>query len=87
MVHNSPLAFCHPDTVGSTDTVEKDNVSADSVVGSLYLLHRPYHRWYYADQQTADEVWIFKTWEEDVEFRRQPPFHFVHAVSRAFCWA
>ena len=73
-VQNFPLAFCHPDTVdGSADMVEKDNVtSAKLAVGSLYLLHRPSHCWYYADQQTSDEIWMFKTWEAEADFRRCP---------------
>lgn len=79
VVLNFPLAFCHPDTIhSSTDTVEKDNVTnANSAVGSLYLLHRPGHRWYYADQQTSDEIWMFKTWEGEAEFRKQAALLFA----------
>ena len=74
VVQNFPLAFCHLDTINtSTDTVEKDNVTnANFAVGSLYLLHRPHHRWFYADQQTSDEVWMFKTWEGETDFRKPP---------------
>lgn len=65
VIQNFPLAFCHSRSVRATDLVEKDNVHPQSIVGSLYLLNRPYHEWFYLQEQKSDEAWVFLSWDSD----------------------
>lgn len=66
VVQTDPLALCHPQFIEPDDLIEKDNVTNQhTAVGSLYLLYRAGHHWYYADSQTSQEAWVFVSWDMD----------------------
>ncbi|KAI2462873.1 hypothetical protein F4781DRAFT_162577 [Annulohypoxylon bovei var. microspora] len=69
-----PLAFCDGRTVNNSDLIECDHVRRHYIGSTMYLLDRPQHRWYYANNQSPDEIVIFKNFDssEDVRARHTP---------------
>ncbi|KAI1415842.1 hypothetical protein F5Y13DRAFT_177940 [Hypoxylon sp. FL1857] len=69
-----PLAFCDARTVSDSELVECDHVRRRYIGSTMYLLDRPQHSWYYASNQTPEEILIFKNFDssEDVPARYSP---------------
>ncbi|KAK6354121.1 hypothetical protein TWF730_008541 [Orbilia blumenaviensis] len=65
VVEDCPLAFCHPESTSELDEVPGDVVKRDYIGEVYYMKHRPESepRWFYLNQQTKDEVWLFKSFD------------------------
>ncbi|KAF2753971.1 GA4 desaturase family protein [Pseudovirgaria hyperparasitica] len=72
-IPRDPLAMCDARSVAETDKVEltarlptwsgaKYGASRPSL-SALHVRYNEAHRWYFADEMTEDEVWVFKIWE------------------------
>ncbi|KAK2605851.1 hypothetical protein QQS21_003691 [Conoideocrella luteorostrata] len=64
-VADTPLAFCAPSTVKTTDLIAVDRPS-ELFNGEMYLLmDQPDHQWYYLSHQNPNEVFLFVSWDSD----------------------
>ena len=62
VVKNAPLVVTDCRTVKANDLLEVDKVLPDKIEKAYYVIHRPYHKWYWMSDQTPDEPALFKTW-------------------------
>lgn len=62
-VDNFPLALCDGSSVPGDKLVEVDHVRQSYVGESLSLLQCEQYRWYYINQQTSEDVLIFKMFD------------------------
>ncbi|EPE09073.1 hypothetical protein F503_06849 [Ophiostoma piceae UAMH 11346] len=56
-----PLALCDFRTVDRADVETNDVIHADHIGESVRLYANPQHRWHYLDNQTADQVILFRS--------------------------
>lgn len=63
VVEDAPLVFADRRTVKRSDYIPFDRVLNDRVVEELYLLHRPYHNWFWLSKQKCTEPVMFITWD------------------------
>jgi hypothetical protein len=64
-VRDWPLAVCDYWTCDSKDIVDVDQVYADSVGEGCNIYFNKEHAWYFASDQTPEEVWIIKQLDSD----------------------
>lgn len=62
-VHDFPLAVCDYRTVAVEDLVPTDIVFPDYLGETYNFRPNPSHRWYYIDEQAADEAWMVKCFD------------------------
>lgn len=58
-----PIAVCDGRTVSPSDLVEADHVRRQYTGSTMYLQHNPAQKFYYLDNQTKDEILIFKNFD------------------------
>ncbi|KAK1756628.1 hypothetical protein QBC47DRAFT_380283 [Echria macrotheca] len=64
-IQDWPLALCSSSSVPQNEFVETDLVYPH-YYGEIYsLTENPKYRWYYAKDQTTNEVWMFKNYDSD----------------------
>lgn len=59
-VRDCPLALCDNSSIGPRDLIAADHYRETFAGEALYMVHNPEHRWYYLNEQTKDEVLVFK---------------------------
>jgi hypothetical protein len=64
-VETGPMAFCDVRTVSEDDWEPVDKVFDDWVEESMYLKHKPAHKWYWLSNQTTDEITTFVIWDSE----------------------
>jgi hypothetical protein len=65
-VHDQPLAFCDPRTVGSNDILSIDRVTQTYNSEVAYLKYNTNQSWYYLSLQRSDEVAIFLSFDSEL---------------------
>lgn len=60
VVRDCPLAVCDNATIAKGDLVAADHYRETFAGEALYMVHNPDHKWYYLNEQTKDEVLVFK---------------------------
>jgi len=69
-----PLAFCDARSVDEDEDPIKTDVVYEDAEGEMYMLrHNPGHRWYFLQDQTLDEVWLWRN--TDAHGVRPKAFH------------
>ncbi|KAK6859670.1 hypothetical protein PG995_003306 [Apiospora arundinis] len=58
-----PMAFCDVRSIDPDDLVLADQISPGFQGENTLLYFNPHHRFYYASDQTRDEIWIFKQFD------------------------
>ena len=62
-VQDRPLALCDGRTMKYSDLVETDLVRVNYVGSTMFGKYREGFDWYFLDQQTRDEVCLFKNFD------------------------
>lgn len=65
VVENWPLALCDGSSIHYEDLLEVDLIRKEYIGATMYAKYRPGYKWYYVEQQTADEVCLFKNFDSD----------------------
>jgi len=75
-----PIAVCDGRTVSLSDLVEADHVRRQYTGSTMYLQHNLAQKFYYLDNQTKDEVLIFKNFDSarNVAAKYAPHASFQH---------
>jgi hypothetical protein len=56
-----PLAFCDARSVNDEEDPIKTDVVYEDSQGEMYMLrHNPRHRWFFLQDQTLNEVWLWR---------------------------
>lgn len=67
VVEDSPLAICDRRSVYMADLLEYDKVHQDVLHEGYYMKFRPHQKWYWLPKQTRNEVFLFKTWDSQID--------------------
>jgi len=59
IVRDSPLTLCDIRSIEESDWLLCDQIHEDRVDESMYLKHRPNHKWYWLSNQTREEMTLF----------------------------
>lgn len=65
IVKDSPLTVCDIRSVEESDWLLCDQVHDDRIDESMYLRHRPGHKWYWLSNQTRDEMTLFVVFDSE----------------------
>jgi hypothetical protein len=76
-LRDCPLAICDASSVEKRDLLATDLLYPDRTGQIYYMAFNPAHRWYYASDMQADEVWIFKNYDSAGWARSTPHTAFV----------
>ena len=71
-VEDWPLALCDPNSLDVDNDLRVHDVvfDPDESVSEAYQLHySPSHKWYYVNNQTVEEVWIFLQSDSKTPYR------------------
>jgi hypothetical protein len=68
-LRDSPLAICDASSVEKQDLLAADLLYPDRTGEIYYLGFNPAHRWFYASDMRADEVWMFKNYDSATDGR------------------
>jgi hypothetical protein len=74
-LRDCPLAICDASSVEEWDLLATDLLYPDRTGQIYYLAFNPAHRWYYASDMQADEVWIFKNYDSAMDARARSTPH------------
>lgn len=66
-IDDTPLAFCDPRSVDLDDVMAVDRPSENFHAEIYFLKSNPNQNWYYLSRQRPHEVFIFVSWDSDVE--------------------
>ena len=74
-LRDSPLAICDASSVEKRDLIPIDLRYPDRTGEIYYVAFNPAHRWYYASDMQAEEVWIFKSYDSATDGRARATPH------------
>jgi hypothetical protein len=74
-LRDCPLAICDASSVEPRDLLATDLLYPDRRGQINYLSFNPVHRWFYASDMQADEVWIFKNYDSATDGRARSTPH------------
>jgi hypothetical protein len=74
-LRDCPLAICDASSVEEWDLLATDLLYPDRTGQIYYVAFNPAHRWYYASDMQADEVWIFKNYDSAMDARARSTPH------------
>jgi hypothetical protein len=60
---DTPLAFCHPNSIREKDPITIDIVESKRLAQNYYLHYNKEHQWFWAGDMSPFEVMVFTTWD------------------------
>lgn len=83
-IRDWPLALCDASTIDPSTDLEKSDLVYENVIEENFqVYHRPYHKWYYLNDQTSSEAFVFRQYDSKLGFKAPgvPHASFSHPLA------